>query len=318
MDPKQPVIIQGPCVVERDGAFWYTKSGVSVRHARETFKVESDNFGETDERFLRDIVEVTFTPDGQLFAELIAATWPYKDGSLIGTSIFGAADVALKIHTKGGDLITYQRSGISRMPNLKMNVKESHIGEMTMMCLGKRNTSRITAAAWRAVASVAAFPATSPWAADPDRIITDIYTAVYDTVEIGSMDGFEIGFDTGIEPIQADDIGYATHILKSLAVSLNFKPSNLTDAAVQTLMKYDGAGALQPGQSIGRTGKTFLIESATNPEGLKAELFHAGPKDANWMFALGKHRHEGLTFVTTKKATAGALGDIFNIEMLTA
>src|SRR5687767_12733597 len=101
MEPVVPTIIQGPAIIIHDGYSFYTKGDIQVRDVTDSFTVESDMDGQIDERFGGRVVELSFTPVGEI--EQLSKYIPFTPAS-VGKDVMGpiSAPKSVVIHTKFG------------------------------------------------------------------------------------------------------------------------------------------------------------------------------------------------------------------------
>lgn len=304
-----PTIIQGPAILIHDTKSYYFKDGLTLEHSVESFNVGSDMHGQIDERFLRDVVRIRGTPDGQLSD--IAKYFPFAVTD-IGADIFGAGtDKTVVIHTKAGQTITYPKGRITKSPQLRLKVSDTIFGDMEFTCLGKSATQRTDPAYWKTIASAAFADATF----NETKINTGPYTATYGLTpydSMGSMDGFLIDLAYQVTLIGGEDVGYQQGILAGMTATASFKPSNLTEAQIDTLLNVQGVSARQPGQSLAKSDTDLVIASTF----FSATIHKAGPKDARSVYATGKHRHEGVAWTSKRTFTVGVPNALFTFTIL--
>ena len=319
-NPILPTIIVGPAIVTWNGYSYYFKNGIKSEFKRETFFVETDFDGKIDERAKTQMTTVSGTPVGMLSSAGISAMFPYAV-SAIGKSIFGASNLPLIIVTKfggtgnNGQTITYPRAALSKLPQLRLKPSDTLFGDLAFTCLGDPTVQSNTANAWNTIAS-ATFADTT---FDETQIITDIYSAAYGSSPynaIGSMAGFEIEIAMETSAITADDFGVVDMILKSLAATAKFAPSNLTEVQVNTLLNQDGTGYIFPGQSLSKANKDLVITGTGNAaHTLTCTIKNAGPKQAGYLYSTDKHRHEAIEFTSKRTWTSGVANALFSLSV---
>jgi hypothetical protein len=317
-NPILPNIITGPAIIQWNGKSYYSKSGLKADFKRETFKIETDFDGEIDERAKTQMTEITFQPDGQI--STLNKYFPYNVAQ-IGGSIFGTSALPLVIQTKfggasnTGQIITYPRAALSKLPPLRLKPTDTLFGEMTFTALGVPTVQPTTATAWQTIADAAFADATY----DETAIITDTYSAAYGSSpynSIGSMSGFEIDLAMTTENVLADDFGIVDMVLKSLTATAKFAPSNLTEAQLYTLLANQGSGYVYPGQSLAKSNTNLVITGSGNSaKTLTVTINNAGPKDAGFMYSAGKHRFDAVQFTSKRTWTSGAANPLFTLAL---
>lgn len=308
MTPVLPTIIQGPAIITRGANVYYTKGPIKVGYKRESFKIETDMHGQIDERILRDMTVISFTPDGQIGTQ--AKFFPYAVGD-VGKSIMTVAGGTVIIQTLDGRTITWSRGAVSKFPKLNLKPNSTLYGDMEMTCIGKATTQRSDVAFWKVITAVGFADITF----DETAIITDIYIAAFGGApynSMGALEGFEIDFAMSVKVIPALDVGIADIILSSLSATARWRPDNLTELQIDTLLNHSGANALYPGESFAKAGTNLVITG----QGAAPKTFTlqtAGPKDITWNYGTGEHLHDVLEFTTRRKWTAGVAQPLITI-----
>lgn len=300
-----PTIIQGPAIVIYDGRTYYTKGGISEQLARQTFQVQTDQHGDIDTRLQSQRYEINFRPAGQI--KQMDKVWPYGPDD-IGASIFGTSNKALVIHTKDGRKITYARAAMMKMPVLACRPIDTLMGEMGFVVHGQGVVT--DAGNFRTLASEAFADASF----DETTIKTARYTAAYGASPydaIGALEGFELEVAMGLQVVNADDVGEADIVLSSLMGKCRFRPSNLTQAQVDTLLMLQDTGALDIGESVAKSNTDLVLTSAA----LNATLHKCGPVSANARYALGEHVHGVIEFASKWTFTTGVANDIYTLAV---
>ena len=300
---SNPTIIPGPAIVKFGGHSFYSKGGIKVTLKRDTFTVSSDPHGQVDERLKSMMTEISFTPVGQIAAAAdLAPYFPTLAG--IGKSIFnpgGAGDAALVIHTLSGQTITFARAALTKSPELNFKATDTLLGEMTFTALGKSATA-LTDAAYHAVLATTAFADTTFSA---DAITTARYLAAWGNAPYDAMiaaDGIKLQIELKLStPTEVDGFGVVDISLESITATATFAPANLTHAQLDTMLAFQGAAAVLPGESLAKAGTDLVISS----DALVVTLKKAGPKDANYTYQSGVHRFQGVSFSSRRTWTAG-------------
>lgn len=307
-----PTIIQGPAIITFKGLSYYFKGGIKRSLKRNTFKIESDVYGETDTRLKDTAVELTGTPAGQLTSDVnMGKMFPYSVTD-IGKSIFGASDSPLVIHTKDGVTITYARAAITKVPTLRLKPTDTLFGDMAFTCLGKSTVQPTDAGYFNALATAAFADATF----DAETIKTARYTAAWGATApydvMGSKEGFELEVGLDLVPISVDDFGIVDMTLKSLSGMARFAPTSLTEAQVAALLAYQDTGAILPGQSMAKANQDLVIASDV----FSATLHKCGPVDMDSTFASGEHRHGVINWVAKRTWTTGVANPLWTLDVL--
>ncbi|ODU24768.1 MAG: hypothetical protein ABS95_01490 [Verrucomicrobia bacterium SCN 57-15] len=302
-----PSIISEPSVLVYNGNSFYSKDGFKLNYKRDTFKVVSDMAGELDERLLRDSVEISWNPAGQITA--INKFIPFTVAD-IGKSIFKLADNSVVIWTKSGKKHTWQRGAITKMPQLRLQPSDTLFGDMTITCIGKAATQPTDPAYFKAITSVPFADATF----DETAILTAIYSAAWGAAPyaaMGAMNGFQIDIGMTTSTITCD-LGIADITLSSLSAGARFAPSNLSEADMDALFDFQDAGAVLPGQSITKKDRDLVISSDV----FSATIYKAGPKGYAQMFASGKQMHDAIEWGSRRTWAVGVADPLFALSVL--
>lgn len=298
-------IVRGPAVVTFNGATLYSKGDISLELGVETFEVATALHGKVDERVVTRVARVRFTPDGQY--ESLGVVWPYGAMNL-GDSVFGATDLPLVIKTKDGKTLTFAAAAVTRMPSLNLGATKTILGDIEFTCLGADNTAW-TAANSLVTTATAAFSDTT---FDPASIVTQPYTGVWGVSapwsSIATFDGWTVDFDLQMAPVTTDAEGIVDMTFQSLAVTAKCRPVGVTEANVIAALKLQDTGNAR-GRSL-QTGSNDLVISNTGVTvTVKSAQLKAGPL----LFGSGTPRVGELTWVATRKFTAGAASPLFTV-----
>jgi hypothetical protein len=164
-----------------------------------------------------------------------------------------------------------------------------------------------SASAWKAITSEAFADTTF----DPSTVRMGQYTAAWGTVapynSMISEDGFLLRPSITTESILVDNYGVIDMALKSVTGTAQFKPANLTESQMDTLITLQGSGAMMTGQAIGDGGNDLVISSNL----LSATLKMGGAVDYELMYATGKLRMGEVAFGAATTFNNGAPNPIF-------
>lgn len=309
MSYPNPVIIQGPAIITFGGNSYYTKGGIKKSLKRDTFDIETDAYGKVDTRLASQVTELTFTPAGNIAnTAQLAAHFPYSAAS-IGQSVFNpasAADSPLVIQTLAGETITYPRAAITKLPGLKLKTTESLLGDITFTAL-TASSAQLTATNSLKTNATNAFADTT---FDPSKIFTAAYQAAWGSSPYNAMisaDGFEFNVDISLKPVTVDIWGVVDMYLESITATAKFAPANLTETQLDGLLNVQGANVIVPGMSLANAGTDLVISGPP----LSVTLKNAGPKDAEYIYTVGQHRFQGVTFTSKRTFTAGAANPLW-------
>jgi len=308
-----PLRIHGPAIIGFSGVSYYFKSGLKGSIRRSRAKIEVDAFGQIAEVARDCVVEFTGTPAGEIRAADIAGQMPYAT-SAVGASIFGTSDAPLVIQTiNDGAAITWERGAISKYAPMLLSATQGTIykGEMTFACMLASEFDPTGASAWKSTAS-AAFTDTT---FDPSKVRMSQYVAAWGSTApynaMISQDGFILTPAISTENIAVDNYGIIDIVLRSVTGAAQFKPANLTEAQIDSLIELQGSGAWLPGQVIGDGGNDLVITGSH----LTATLKMAGAVDYELMYATGKLRAGEVAFGAATTFNNGVPNPIFTFSV---
>jgi hypothetical protein len=182
---------------------------------------------------------------------------------------------------------------------------------MTFSCLMASNFTPTAPSAWKTI-SASAFADTT---FDSSKVRMAQYTAAWGSAPpynaMISQDGFTLTPAIATESISADNYGIIDMALKSVTGTAHFKPANLTEAQIDTLVALQGGGAMAPGQAIGDGGHDLVITSGR----LVATLKMAAAVDYRLMYATGKLRAGDVAFAAATTFTGGTPNPIFTFTI---
>jgi len=308
-----PLRIHGPAIITFNGVSYYFKTGLKGSVKRNVAKIEVDAFGQIAEVARDCIVEFTGTPAGAIRAADLAGQMPYLP-SAIGQSIFGATDTPLVVQTlNDGAAITWQRGAISKYAPILLSATHGTIykGDMTFSCLMASNFTPTATSSWKSIASSAFSDTTF----DPSKVRMAQYTAAWGSASpynaMISQDGFTLIPSIVTENILVDNYGIIDMALKSVTGTAQFRPANLTEAQLDTLIELQGGSALLPGQAIGDGGNDLVITSNL----LVATLKMTAAVDYGLLYATGKLRAGEVAFAAATTFTGGMPNPVFTFTI---
>jgi hypothetical protein len=313
--------ITGPAIITiaSKPAFFF-EQGLKAQNKDETVKVTSDFFGEVDVVLKSRMVTFSGKPVGMVSSSILSALFPNL-ATGIGTSLMTGTDVHLVVSTLAGQAITWQRIGITKMPNIILSASAPNIfdGEMEITALGAATTSSQTlptnTSHWNSIASTAFSDTSFDTTKFPRyRYLGAWGSSPYDAMTAQS--GFKIDFAQKNVMIPDDNVGIADIILQDIVPSCKFTPSNLTEAQIWTMINLQGAAAAQPGDSL--ASATDLVISGTNAgaNSLTFTLKKAGFTNANTLYQTGKLRAGEIMAVVKRGFTSGVPDAPFSFTLV--
>lgn len=309
MSTPRASIVRGPAIIKYGGQVFYTKQDFSITPQLTLGAVQTSMFG-TVTRSIEDFMwQLSWVPDGQLIADHIAVLWPYA-ASYPGTSMFGASDSDVVIHTKAGRTITFAAGTVSSMPNLFFGPTETAIGAVTMMCVGKNDTAYNAADKW-AVDASSAFVDTS---FDPSKIRKMRYTGTWGAaapwVGFSVETGFAVTFQTSASP---DKVGGVTNdmILDDIDCTVAALPVAITEAQILAALALTDTNFV-PGAAIDTLTNNNDLVIAGGTGAPSFTLKQCSIANTGLNFGRGKRIGE-TTWQSTRSVTTGALDALFTL-----
>jgi len=306
-------IITGPAIITWNGNSYYFKGDISNPVKRETFKAEV-NGAELDERMKSQIAEVSGQPASQLDA--MGKYWPYGVAK-IGQPLFNAgALLPLVIIPLVGEQITYPNAALTKCPDITLSAsKDALYGEMTWTCLGDPTKAPTDAAYFRTLAASTFADTTF----NENQNFSDLYTAAWGASPYDAMlsiDGFVISCGMKAWNADVDNVGIANMILQSMSVTAKFKPANLTEAQIDTLLNTQGADAIPIGGSLAGAETDLVISGSGGAGTLVATLKAVGPKESLLQYSTTRLRQGEIAFVQRRTWTGGVANELFNLSLV--
>lgn len=304
--------IHGPAIVIRGGTSIYFRDGLTVAVDTQTGEVPSDFHGTVDTFLKSRKVVVSGRPEGMIAN--LSAYFSLGVGH-VGASIFGASATPLVIHTKAGQTITYPRSGVSKMPSLKLSATDDFFPDaIEFTCLGAESKTPLDAAYWKTIATAPFIDTTY----DETKRLRYAYTAAYGAAPynaITAQEGFTIEIAQVNEEIPDDNVGIGDISLKSLAATCTFLPSNLSEADVDGLLKLQGTGALQIGESVAKGATDLVISGTRGTSSFTATLHKAGFAGTTYLYQVGRLRAGEVQAMTRRTWTAGVANPLWTFAV---
>lgn len=310
------MIIKGPAAIQRNEKFLYVHGDIIATPVRNTVAQQVDSVGFNDQREGSFLWELGFTPAGIASADYFDELYPaaYR-APIVGTDIFGSSDTPIIIWTFDGQKITFNRSALTKIPDLNLAADKQLFGAATYTALGTLEQDLDTAGRFAAVQSTA-FSDTS---FDPSKILTLIYSAAWGSTApwdaIASQSGFTFSFELALAEEPSDKYGIATMTIAAggLSVVGKCQPQGITAAQILAAMTPN-----KRGQSIhSGTGKANTLALTTGVVGEPFfNLFNAAIKTLPLQAGAEVNRNGEIEFVaTTNRYTTGALQPVFEIGL---
>ena len=253
-------LVKGPakCVYTpaTGAATFFSKDDFNVALEQSTFDVRNSAHGLTSQRVLDVMAKATMTPEGRLTAAMIAGLWPYAS-SLVGTSIFGAADQPLAFHASDGALHTILAAAVTKMPDLLFSAVNTMVGPVEFTGMRADGMDWDDADSLYTIASGATFTdSTFSDALIKTQAYTGAFGAVAGFTAFDTLDGFKVTFPLETSAGGTDPHGILTRHFQSVGAIVTCIPVGATSAQILAAAKVQGAGAAR-GRALGGTALTI-------------------------------------------------------------
>jgi hypothetical protein len=307
MTIDRTLVIREPALVVHNSVNFFSKGTITIQPMIQRFGIVTALHGTIDTTRMADIMfSIKFTPAGEW--ESLSTLFPH--GALaMGTSIFNAGtDVPLYLITRSGLKILFHNVSITKMPPIRMSVKETLLGEVEFTALLKDETDSTDAAAYYTITTGETYPGDAAFAA------ANIKTLAYASAWGGSSpwssfntaDGWTIEPEMTLEPVVCDGLGTVDMRLADLRVTAKATPLGPTLAQVLTkLHQTSGLGA----SLLGNAANLNISASGVYVRVYAALLADAG----RGAFAASENMVGECTWMGTRTITSGALDPLFYV-----
>ena len=120
MATSRTSIIRGPGTVVYGGKACFDASGISAAIESATSEIPSSISGSIATIKTDQTGKISFTPCGQLAADLLALLYPYGSPT-VGSSACGSADRPLVVHSLAGTKVSFVNAVLSKMPEIYLS-----------------------------------------------------------------------------------------------------------------------------------------------------------------------------------------------------
>lgn len=219
----------------------------------------------------------------------------------------------LTIQTVAGRLITFYNAAVTAMPGIVGSSVQTLLDEVTFEAFLADQQN------WSDANSLFKNEA-SPWPGDgsfdPDNILTGPITAVWGGTapwnNISTKNGWRVGFEMTLEPIEVDTVGIVTRRFSGLVVTARAIPLGITESDLMDALYLQGSGAAR-GRSLGATGINLDLTAT----GVFVRLYQAALRGGPQMFSSRTDRVGELTWVATRSFSSGIAFPLFYVGTAT-
>lgn len=314
-----PTVIQGPAWIKTGGVAIYTEDKVEVDEVVESWTPKT-TFGDAGPRHKSRVFKISTTPVGMLTAALLDYFYAahIAPATYVGASIFPASNYSLVIESIAeGKNYTYERAGIGKPPSLFCGPSKTAFGSMDFLAIGAPATQPTSTTFIKGAQGTI----DTDTSYNPSKVVTDIFSGALAALAspynaLGAMDGFMINFGYKTKNIVASDLGVADIILDAdgFNIGCDFAPSDLTEAQADTLVGYQGANAVLPGQAYAGSAEAGNLVLTGINSGAAFTMGPFGAKSCKRIYQIGEHRFPkgALSLVNQMAFTTGAPTSLFS------
>lgn len=264
MATDRTTIIRGPGAVLFDNITLHDAAGIAAEIQTPSQDIPSSISGVLDTIKTDQVGSISLTPCGELSAGILTLLFPHQT-PLIGSSIMGATDKPLVVHSRAGRKVTFSCAALAAIPELRLSPIQTAFGEARFAAvIGKGKGPTDVDALWAEAAATYA-------AGEPARagLTGHQYTGTWAGLSIpDTAEGWRVSFELALEPVVADSVGTVDYTLAGVTVRAACRPLGLSENDVLT--------ALHGHTARGASMSTANDLTITAPGGLTVKLKCAG------------------------------------------
>lgn len=310
-DPTRTNIVRGPGAVKFGNVVLHDADGISADVAVETVPVPSSIEGEIDRMVSNRYAEISLKPVGHLSSGILAALFPHQT-PVIGTPLFGAADVPLLVHSKAGVLVTFPNAALVQPPQLRLSTVATAFGSAARFrALIALAAEPGDSGSLLTVASSAYSAATYPFSAvaKGGRYIGTLGTGE-GAVEIRTQSGWTVDVALATASFATDVEGELAMDLAGVTCVARCTPSQSTEAALMALLPWNSAQG-----ASARSGKNLVISAGTGSGVVKVTLYDVAVLAGPLRWGGVAIRAGEYAFTASRTVANDALGALYTVEM---
>lgn len=295
-------ILRGPGTATWAGITLFDAEGIEATLETSTKEITSSISGKLDTIKTDQTAKVTLTPCGQLTDAILAALYPHQI-PVIGTSLCGAADRPLTIHSMAGTKLTFHNGIITKCPEIILSPVATAFGSAEFSALLAKGKTADQPTAFYTVEEKVDYTAGAP---DPTGITGAYYTAKYGTLDIpDTVDGWKVTVELAVEPVVTDALGTIDYTLSGVTVRATCTPLGLSEG---DLLKLSGI-AKPRGASL--AGASDLV--ITGAGGLAVTLRHAALVQSPLKWGNTANRIGEIAFEAHRDFTGDTPGELYRV-----
>lgn len=257
MATDRTTILRGPGSVTYGGQTLYDASGITAEIESATQEIASSISGNYGTMKTDQTGKVTFTPCGQLSADIVALLFPYASAT-IGASACGTTDRPLVIHSLAGTKVSFLNAILSKMPEIYLSPIKTAFGAAEFSAaLAKAKAPGDENSFYKSES--ANYNLGAP---NPAGIVGIQYSAAYGTGQSAltiadTQDGWTVTPEITLKPEAVDSVGTIDWTIASVGCTAKCTPLGLTEAQIlAALPTTKPRGSIVGGADLVITGGT--------------------------------------------------------------
>lgn len=301
-------VIRGPGTVTLGTVQLYDRDSIKADLNIETFDVPVSAYGNVDTR-RKDVTGIiSLRPCGEITANILGALYPHGTPN-IGSSLFGATDVATVVHSLAGQKITFHATALTKMPSLRLSTIETAFGgEAQITALIKNNVERSADNSFYTVAAEA-------WdgAFDVANVKGGMYVGTWGTgpgITFRTSDGWTLDFEMQTQAQYCDGVGTYDIMLTGVTVRARCRPLGISESTLMGYLNLQGANA-----TLGTTMRSGLDLVIAATGGLTVTMKDAALMQGPMEWGSTNLRIGEIGFVAHRSIAAGVPGALFSVAL---
>lgn len=286
------------------GETLFAREAIEMNWLHRTFQVTTGNHGHVDTRDSDRLIEIRFTPVGQITADLLAVLYPHLD-TAYGESALGGSDAAAVVYFEADDqAFTVHNAVIYQMPDLNLRGGQPVFGPCVIHGLVRNSYEPAANNSYYTLATTS-YPDDAAFAAS--EVKAGIFKAAWGGSspwsEFWSQDGFRVQFGTQMIADGPDGLT-RDYRVGNQAVRVTCRPKGITVANLEAKLAARFQGTSAP------IGSTSLLGNAANLNVSNSDLYfrlYSADIDTSGLRATPTQDVTGqMVFYAARTLTAGA------------
>ncbi len=319
---SRDTLLEGPAhlIMDKTGleAAWkylWCSGAVTVNLVPANKDVPVAGFGNIDSIKTDEIIEVDFTPAGEISSDILTFLYNSVLSAKIGSSLFGASDTPVWVHSLDGKLLALTCAKVTTLPTLLMGVPNQRFeGTAKLSAIIGKGLARSTANSLFTPVSALAFgrqPDPTKWQHLPVKAIwTGLQRgAPAADIEIETEAGWKVNIQITMTARKAANVGTFTFRLDSIGMQASCKPLNLAE------VELFGAKVIGSDRRIGTRIAGSTLTLTEDYPGVTAILNGAKLTTSPLVYDSANPRAGECTWTAYRDFSTGAMTDPGSIAM---